>query len=41
MAQFFSIHPTHPQKRLIRQAAEIVRRRRSAAFAAERSQPRA
>jgi tRNA threonylcarbamoyl adenosine modification protein (Sua5/YciO/YrdC/YwlC family) len=26
MAQFFSIHPTHPQKRLLRQAAEIVRR---------------
>jgi tRNA threonylcarbamoyl adenosine modification protein (Sua5/YciO/YrdC/YwlC family) len=25
MAQFFSIHPTHPQKRLIRQAADIVR----------------
>ena len=26
MAQFFVIHPTHPQKRLIRQAADIVRR---------------
>jgi len=26
MAQYFSIHPTHPQKRLIRQAAQIVRR---------------
>jgi tRNA threonylcarbamoyl adenosine modification protein (Sua5/YciO/YrdC/YwlC family) len=26
MAQYFSIHPTHPQKRLLRQAAEIVRR---------------
>jgi tRNA threonylcarbamoyl adenosine modification protein (Sua5/YciO/YrdC/YwlC family) len=26
MAQFFSIHPTHPQKRLIRLAADIVRR---------------
>jgi len=26
MAQFFSIHPTHPQKRLIHQAADIVRR---------------
>ncbi len=25
MAQYFSIHPTTPQKRLIRQAAEIVR----------------
>lgn len=25
MAQFFSIHPTHPQKRLVRQAAQIVR----------------
>jgi tRNA threonylcarbamoyl adenosine modification protein (Sua5/YciO/YrdC/YwlC family) len=25
MAQYFSLHPTHPQKRLIRQAAEIVR----------------
>jgi tRNA threonylcarbamoyl adenosine modification protein (Sua5/YciO/YrdC/YwlC family) len=25
MAQFFSIHPTHPQKRLIRQAADTVR----------------
>ena len=26
MAQYFSIHPTDPQKRLIRQAAESVRR---------------
>jgi tRNA threonylcarbamoyl adenosine modification protein (Sua5/YciO/YrdC/YwlC family) len=26
MAQFFTVHPTHPQKRLVRQAAEIVRR---------------
>jgi tRNA threonylcarbamoyl adenosine modification protein (Sua5/YciO/YrdC/YwlC family) len=26
MAQYFAIHPTHPQKRLIRQAADIVRR---------------
>ncbi len=26
MAQLFSIHPTHPQARLARQAAEIVRR---------------
>jgi tRNA threonylcarbamoyl adenosine modification protein (Sua5/YciO/YrdC/YwlC family) len=26
MAQFFTLHPTHPQKRLVRQAAEIVRR---------------
>lgn len=26
MAQFFTIHPTHPQRRLVRQAAEIVRR---------------
>jgi tRNA threonylcarbamoyl adenosine modification protein (Sua5/YciO/YrdC/YwlC family) len=26
MAQFFSIHPTHPQKRLVRLAADIVRR---------------
>lgn len=26
MAQFFAIHPTHPQQRLVRQAAEIVRR---------------
>jgi tRNA threonylcarbamoyl adenosine modification protein (Sua5/YciO/YrdC/YwlC family) len=25
MAQFFSTHPTHPQKRLVRQAADIVR----------------
>ncbi len=25
MAQFFSVHATHPQKRLIRQAADIVR----------------
>lgn len=25
MAQFFEIHPTHPQRRLVRQAAEIVR----------------
>ena len=25
MAQFFSVHPTHPEKRLIRQAAQIVR----------------
>jgi tRNA threonylcarbamoyl adenosine modification protein (Sua5/YciO/YrdC/YwlC family) len=26
MAQYFALHPTHPQKRLVRQAAEIVRR---------------
>ncbi|MEO8204229.1 MAG: L-threonylcarbamoyladenylate synthase [Betaproteobacteria bacterium] len=26
MAQFFSVHPTHPQPRLLRQAAEIVRK---------------
>ena len=26
MAQYFEIHPTHPQARLIRQAAEILRR---------------
>jgi len=26
MAQFFSVHPTHPQKRLIRLAAETVQR---------------
>ena len=26
MSQFFSVHATHPQQRLIRQAAEIVRR---------------
>jgi tRNA threonylcarbamoyl adenosine modification protein (Sua5/YciO/YrdC/YwlC family) len=26
MAQYFSIHPTHPQKRLVRLAADIVRR---------------
>lgn len=25
MAQFFTVHPTHPQARLVRQAAEIVR----------------
>ena len=25
MAQFFAIHPTHPQLRLVRQAAQIVR----------------
>jgi tRNA threonylcarbamoyl adenosine modification protein (Sua5/YciO/YrdC/YwlC family) len=25
MAQFFTVHPTHPQPRLIRQAAEILR----------------
>jgi tRNA threonylcarbamoyl adenosine modification protein (Sua5/YciO/YrdC/YwlC family) len=25
MAQFFAIHPTHPQNRLVRQAADIVR----------------
>lgn len=25
MAQFFHVHPTHPQKRLVRQAAQIVR----------------
>ena len=25
MAQYFSVHPTHPQRRLIRKAAEIVR----------------
>jgi tRNA threonylcarbamoyl adenosine modification protein (Sua5/YciO/YrdC/YwlC family) len=26
MAQLFTVHPTHPQKRLVRQAADIVRR---------------
>lgn len=26
MAQYFAIHPTHPQPRLVRRAAEIVRR---------------
>lgn len=26
MAQFFAIHPTHPQLRLVRRAAQIVRR---------------
>jgi tRNA threonylcarbamoyl adenosine modification protein (Sua5/YciO/YrdC/YwlC family) len=26
MAQFFAVHPTHPQKRLIRLAADVVRR---------------
>ena len=26
MAQFFEVHPTHPQARLIKQAAEIVRK---------------
>lgn len=26
MAQYFAIHSTHPQKRLVRQAADIVRR---------------
>src|SRR5262245_10177360 len=26
MAQYFSIHPTHPEKRLIREAADIVRK---------------
>lgn len=26
MAQYFEIHPTHPQARLVRRAAEIVRR---------------
>lgn len=25
MAQFFAIHPTHPERRLVRKAAEIVR----------------
>jgi len=25
MAQYFAVHPTHPQARLIRRAAEIVR----------------
>jgi len=25
VAQYFSIHPTHPQGRLVRRAAEIVR----------------
>src|SRR4030067_1689217 len=25
MAQYFQIHPTHPQRRLIKRAAEIVR----------------
>lgn len=26
MAQYFVLHPTHPQRRLIRQAADVVRR---------------
>jgi tRNA threonylcarbamoyl adenosine modification protein (Sua5/YciO/YrdC/YwlC family) len=26
LAQYFAVHPTHPQPRLVRQAAEIVRR---------------
>ncbi len=26
MAQLFAVHPTHPQKRLVRQAADLVRR---------------
>ncbi|HUG77466.1 MAG TPA: L-threonylcarbamoyladenylate synthase [Burkholderiales bacterium] len=26
MAQFFSVHPTHPQARLVRRAAQMVRR---------------
>ncbi len=26
MAQFFSIHPTHPQARLVRRAADILRK---------------
>jgi len=26
LAQYFSVHPTHPQPRLVRQAAEILRR---------------
>ena len=26
MAQYFAVHPTHPQLRLVRQAADIVRR---------------
>jgi tRNA threonylcarbamoyl adenosine modification protein (Sua5/YciO/YrdC/YwlC family) len=26
MAQFFSVHPTHPQPRLVKRAADIVRR---------------
>src|SRR5678815_5396956 len=26
MAQLFAIHPTHPQSRLVRRAADIVRR---------------
>jgi len=26
LAQYFHVHPTHPQKRLLRQAAEIVRK---------------
>ena len=26
MSQHFSVHPTHPQPRLVRQAAEIVRK---------------
>ncbi|QDX80785.1 threonylcarbamoyl-AMP synthase [Denitratisoma sp. DHT3] len=32
MSQFFSLHPDHPQPRLIRQAAEIVRRGGLVAF---------
>lgn len=32
MSQYFSIHPEHPQLRLVRQAAEIVRKGGLAAF---------
>jgi tRNA threonylcarbamoyl adenosine modification protein (Sua5/YciO/YrdC/YwlC family) len=35
VAQFFAVHPTHPQPRLIRQAAEIVRRGGLIAYATD------
>jgi tRNA threonylcarbamoyl adenosine modification protein (Sua5/YciO/YrdC/YwlC family) len=37
LAQFFSVHPTHPQARLIRRAAEIVRAGGLAAYPTDSS----
>ena len=37
MAQYFSVHPTHPQPRLVRRAAEIVRAGGLAAYPTDSS----
>src|SRR5438105_14866960 len=37
MAQYFAIHPVNPQPRLLRQAAEIVRRRGVIAYPTDSS----